>query len=466
MRRKKTISGRKIANRKSEHGIIITLVAVFMLGVIGAMAALSIDVVTLYTARSEAQLAADAGALAGARVLANSGMTSASSSAVGGNAVPLAIAVATQVAASSLVGGRTLNPGASPCVAGQEICVNIPETGVNFITNPQVTVQVQRADLPTFFARIWGTTQVKVGASATAEAYNPLGVAGTWPVAPSCVKPWLLPNISPTTTGGQIFVPSTGAIVDTTLLGWVTPNGGGPGATRLKTECSVANGGTADCLPVGANAPTKWQYYPGTTDDATGSFPAPSASSCTGCGGFNSYQLSVAGCVQTPISCNSTVNIDVTTNAARDTETRTAVDALTHSTGNGGDSVDTAAGAMPPAGTEPFQFLAGTENPIVLSGAIASGTDVMVSDSLVTVPVIDTSPATWPPATYPNGVQIIGFVQLFLNPTGAQVPFNGHMHTQVINLVGCGTPAAGGAAGQPILGNGASPVAVRLVSPP
>jgi uncharacterized membrane protein len=62
--------------RNTEQGVIITLVAVFMLFVIGAMAALAIDVVTLYTARSEAQLAADAAALAGARVLANSGATS------------------------------------------------------------------------------------------------------------------------------------------------------------------------------------------------------------------------------------------------------------------------------------------------------------------------------------------------------------------------------------------------------
>jgi len=66
---------RKISRRKNQQGVIITLVAVFMLFVIGAMAALSIDVVTLYTARSEAQLAADAAALAGARVLANSGAT-------------------------------------------------------------------------------------------------------------------------------------------------------------------------------------------------------------------------------------------------------------------------------------------------------------------------------------------------------------------------------------------------------
>ncbi|MGO9863512.1 MAG: pilus assembly protein TadG-related protein, partial [Terriglobales bacterium] len=60
---------------KRERGIVIVLVAVVMLFVVGAMAALSIDVVTLYTARSEAQLAADAAALAGARVLANSGAT-------------------------------------------------------------------------------------------------------------------------------------------------------------------------------------------------------------------------------------------------------------------------------------------------------------------------------------------------------------------------------------------------------
>ena len=67
---------KNISRRKDERGVIITLVAVFTLFVLGAMAALSIDVVTLYTARSEAQLAADAGALAGARALASSGLTS------------------------------------------------------------------------------------------------------------------------------------------------------------------------------------------------------------------------------------------------------------------------------------------------------------------------------------------------------------------------------------------------------
>jgi hypothetical protein len=111
----------------------------------------------------------------------------------------------------------------------------------------------------------------------------------------------------------------------------------------------------------------------------------------------------------------------------------------------------------------PFQFLAGNDNPIVQSGALASGSDIMVSDSLVTVPVID-STTVWPPAAYPQ-VQIIGFVQLFLNPAGQQVPGTNHIHTQVINIVGCGTPGEGGVAGTPILGNGSSAVAVRLISP-
>ena len=52
----------------------MVLVAVAMIAII-AMAALSIDVVTLYLAREEAQRAADAAALAAARVISMSGLT-------------------------------------------------------------------------------------------------------------------------------------------------------------------------------------------------------------------------------------------------------------------------------------------------------------------------------------------------------------------------------------------------------
>jgi len=440
-----------------------------MVGFVGAMAAFSIDIVTLYTARSEAQLAADGGALAGARVLANSGMTSMSSTsdtAVGLNAKSIAIAVATQVASNNMVGGRNLNGGAATCTA--EICVTVNTGASDFVADPQVTVTVQRTDLPTFFARIWGRTAFTVKASATAEAYNPSSLQGTGggpglPIAPLCVKPWLLPNKSPNPgpTSPEIFDPATGAILDTNLLGWVSP-------PTLRTECSGAGGTTTDCLPLGSNPPTAWRYYPGTTDPATGSFPAPATTSCTGCGAFTDYERSIAGCVPQPISCNSQVNIDTNNYPNRNAETGPAVNNLTHAAAalNSGDSVDTV--GTPQAGSEPFQFFAGTDNPVVQSGALSSGATVMISDSLVTVPVIDTSsPAFWP-GTYPNNVQIIGFVQLFLNPTGAAAPTSGptsgHIDTQVINLVGCGD-STGQVTGTTILGNGASAVAVRLVAP-
>src|ERR1017187_6240157 len=96
------------SQRNHEQGVIITRVAVFMLFVMVAMAALAIDVVTLYAARSEAQLAADAAALAGARVLANSGMTSDMTGASIPNAEILASTVALQVGQQSQVGGRNL----------------------------------------------------------------------------------------------------------------------------------------------------------------------------------------------------------------------------------------------------------------------------------------------------------------------------------------------------------------------
>src|ERR1700678_647603 len=251
MRRKKNISGRKL-DRKNERGVVITLVAVFMLAVLGAMAALSIDVVTIYTARSEAQLAADSAALAGARVLANSGMTSDPSGSLAPAAESFAQTVAIQIAQSNPVGGRDL------IAVNGEVVVGFPASPPR---NPTITVNVQRADLPTFFARIWGTRQVTVGASATAEAYNPSNSGGGPPlnpvVEPICVKPWLLPNIDPSKAGSTpIFDPTSGAIMTSTLLGWTSTPGGVP----LTLACTSPSGTCATPLPAALAA---WNYFPG-----------------------------------------------------------------------------------------------------------------------------------------------------------------------------------------------------------
>src|SRR5438552_19159310 len=62
------------SSRGGERGVTMVLVAIAMIAII-SIAALSIDVITLYLAREEAQRAADAAALAAARVISLSGMT-------------------------------------------------------------------------------------------------------------------------------------------------------------------------------------------------------------------------------------------------------------------------------------------------------------------------------------------------------------------------------------------------------
>src|SRR5208282_4656751 len=196
-----------------------------------------------------------------------------------------------------------------------------------------------------------------------------------------------------------------------------------------------------------------WRYYPG---DTTTTFPPPSQAlpACTP-PLTTDYQKGIAGCIETPISCNRSANIDVGADFNRNTETADAVNCLTHATPNPSDADQVDPTVVP---SPPFEFLAGTNNPI--TGSV--GKDVMTSDSLVTVPVFDVGSFA-PPS---NTVTIVGFVQLFLNFDGTETPNfggnNGRVRTMVINMAGCGT----GAAGQPILGNGASPVVVRLISPP
>ena len=418
------------------------LVGVVMLFVVGAMAALSIDVVTLYTARSEAQLAADSAALAGARVLANSGLTSTTTGPAG--AEDLARTIATQVAANNEVGGRNLNTvGTSACVAGQEICVSFNDGDSAFVTDPHVTVRVQRTDLPTFFARIWGSKQITVAASATAEAYNPSGADALDldpppQLALTCVKPWLLPNIDPTGAGGTIFDGATGAITRPALL---------RGVWNLTSACEDCSG------PGGVPSALPGLYYPGAIQADDFAAPTKALPACSA--GFNSYQLAIAGCVPRPIRCGApaTANIDIDVTpytTGRDDDTFQAASCLIHYTGADGDSDSIDSAAVP---SPPFQFRAGKQNPI----ASAIGNDVLVSNSLVTIPVINTSTGGTPGTT----VTVIGFLQVFVNPAGTVMNNSPQIPVEVVNMAGCGTNATG----QPILGNGASPVAVRLISP-
>ena len=162
----------------------MVLVALALVAII-AMAALSIDVITLYLAREEAQRTADTAALAAARVISISGLTgdpsnsSLSWQAICGPPNYPATQAATSVAQQNAVGGTSI-PTASVTVtysvtsggttSSNTDCSQLPAA---FGINPVVTVVVQRAGLPTFFSRIWGNAGNNVSATATAEAFNP-----------------------------------------------------------------------------------------------------------------------------------------------------------------------------------------------------------------------------------------------------------------------------------------------------
>ena len=129
-------------SRSGERGQTIVLVALSIVSLL-AMGALAIDVVTLYTARSEIQRAADAAALAGAKAFVDSGVTSDP-----GNASLQTLAQSSAFINAILAENKV--GGVPPVLLGTPVYDFTTHPG-----NPQITVTLQRTDLPIFFARMW-----------------------------------------------------------------------------------------------------------------------------------------------------------------------------------------------------------------------------------------------------------------------------------------------------------------------
>src|SRR5713226_3494399 len=178
--------------RNGERGISLFLVAggmVFLLGV----AALAIDVASLYVARDEAQRAADAGALAGAKAFVDTGCVSGGAGACAASQ-PLATTRATSIAGQNTVGAVLVSSLPGACVS-----VTFPSSSTG---DPLVSVRVQRTTacgnaMPTFFAKVLGFLSGDVAATATAEAYNPSSSSTGPTICVSCLKPLVLPNCDP-----------------------------------------------------------------------------------------------------------------------------------------------------------------------------------------------------------------------------------------------------------------------------
>jgi Flp pilus assembly protein TadG len=454
----------------------MVLMALAMVAIL-AMAALSIDVVTLYLANAEAQRSADTAALAAARVLSLTGMTGDPSNSGAINpwqqACALATSVAKAVATQNTMGGIALLPAqvtvTFPNNSDTQFCTasgpNLP-----FGVNPLVTVKVQRTDLPTFFARIWGRSPASVSATATAEAFNSsnsgnvgnVSTANITPVQPRCVKPWIVPNLDPGNAGtcpasGGPCTPlvdnSDGSIKTPGIMVNNTPPGIIGRTFDLLADCKPVGGGPcatgAGVAPPAANvtgSKPNLQYVP---EQLPPSFTA--VPSCTS----SDFQEAIAGCDQTTVyhcgseSQQSTVDLGQS-NVKSDSVLggQCLIRATGGGLGMGQDSLDTS--------SYPYKIEAGTANPL----GVSSGSIITSSNSIVSFPIYDSANDNGTfNGTGTSSVHIIGFLQVFINSVNIG---NNSVNVTVLNVAGCGN---GENSTGPAV-SGTSPVPVRLITYP
>lgn len=414
------------------------------------MAALAIDVVTLYVAKSEIQRAADAAALAGAKAIADSGVTTIPP---GDPNLATATTLARTMAASAVTAMLNANPPINQ-VAGQTITsstsITFPGTANPTNSNPHVTVTLQVTTLPTFFARIWGNRAATVSASATAEAYNPANVQDFIPIAPKGVKPWLIANSDPN-NGKVPFIDKATGVIET---GGVEVVGE---TLNLAADCQS---GFPNCQ-LNDNPPTSGSNL---TVDYVPALVSPNAGSnvCPACTGGTDYEGSIECADMTTsyqvLSCGGGANTatwDNTVNpggigGTSDVGAECLINSVGAGRNRGQDDLDPS-----PWPNNPMQITA--------QSGPQKGNLVTTSSSIVTIPIID--PATFQ-ATSPFQVTIVGFLQAFIKEVHRTGPLAGDIEITVLNVAGCGS-ASTNLASNPIIGAAAtSPVPVRLITPP
>jgi hypothetical protein len=452
--------------RERQRGQTIILVAIGLVSLL-AMAALAIDVVTLYAARSETQRAADAAALVAAKAIADSGFTTLPPTdphILDNSAQLLAQHMATAAINAMLtfnnppinpVAGKQPNTG---WLLGGAPTISFPATANPPNSNPYITVKLQVTGLPLFFARIFGNRTAIVTTSATAEAYNPANVAAFTPIAPKGVKPWLVANADPTQPPGTQFINTLGPT-------WtVEPNVIGE-QFYLHSDCQTAN--FAQCSPLMDPTPgipassngghPQVDYVPAMITTNAGANVCPST-----CLGATDYERSIECADMTTsyqvLSCGGGTNNaqwDNTVNPGglgglSDLGTECLINATAPGNNKGQDTIFNPGW---PSNAMQITAQSGPQN----------GNVVTTSSSIVTIPIIDTTPPF--PATG-GAVQIDGYLQAFINEVhgGGNPAHQGDIQITVLNIAGC---TAGGATGAtPVIGSGSSPVPVRLITPP
>ena len=436
----------------AQRGSVLLMVSAGMVMLLG-VAGLAIDLAGLYVARSEAQRAADAAALAGAKEFAAPGATS------GGSLTTAAIVRARQRAID--VGGQNSVGTETASILPSDVTIDVSNPG-----NPLVTVVVERTvaknnPMPTLFVKIFGIQTADIGASATAEAFNPSASSTTTvSVGAKCLKPFLLPNcdaLHPVNFGDpnantNCLISGSGGSGSTYASYFINPN------TKAIVNDGPQPGGVIGQLhqikPGSPNeAAASSKFYP--VFLPTGGLPS-SCHSCAsgggaggGAGSGSPYRDNIACCNQNTISCGATTIQPITGNMVG--PTRQGVQCLIHQSPGSGGGQDT----LTPA--PPFPMFAGFNNPFVPQGTV-----ITTSDSVVNLPLYDGT-VLCPGASCPASVvvNIVGFLEVFIkeerNPQGT-------VDTYILNVAGCTSSSGGGSSGgTTIVSSGGSLIPVRLI---
>jgi Flp pilus assembly protein TadG len=457
----------------------MVLMALAMVAIL-AMAALSIDVVTLYLANAEAQRSADTAALAAARVLSITGMTGDPSNSAAGaitnpwqQACALATSVAQAVATQNTMGGAALSTSQiSVTYPNNSDTANCTGTDPAFGVNPLVTVKVQRTDLPTFFARIWGRSAAAVSATATAEAFNSSnsGNVGNTitgkitPVQPRCVKPWIVPNQDPGNAGTcgpgtcTPFVNNPDGSIPAASQG-IRVNNAGPGIIGRRFDlfadckpgggpCATGTSGLAQSPRANASGlPGKpnLQYIPGQLPASFTAVPS--------CAVGSDFQEAVAGCDQTTVyHCGNEdqpSTVDLSQNNVK-SDSVLGGQCLIRATGDG---LDVGQDSLDPS-SYPYKIKAGSANPL----GVSPDSVITSSNSIVSFPIYDSTNDI--SGEFPLSVPIVGFLQVFINSVNSG---NNSVNVTVLNVAGCGNNDNNLSSAAV---SGTSPVPVRLIKYP
>jgi len=408
--------------RNAERGAALVMIAGGLVLILAA-AGLAIDLGVLYLEKSEAQRAADAGALAGAQVFATSGCT-LNASCLSTAVETTATANATKLAQQNLVFGQT------PTVPAPAF-----SSGGGSSTDPLITVTAQ-APAKTFFLPL--SAGATISATATAEAYNPSGSTSGPTICSSCLKPFFVPNCDPNHPNPQ------------------NPNCPTPSGAFFSNG-SIANGNAI----VGET----WQLHLQTSGNAQ---PVPSqwleiafdatAPSCSGGKGATPWAQSVTQCATNQITCGTQL---CTLNGFKVGPNDQAVcQMITYNgpcKGNGGSAVDSVS-----CSNGVCTMTAGSGNPFA-----ATGQTITQSSALVATPVYD--------GTMQSGgsvVTVVGYMQLFILDIQHQGNFD-NIDAVIVSATtcgnmggpGCSSTGGGSGTGGTASGGGATLIPVRLVHP-